>query len=501
MTANGHFAVDERGPAGPLPGARTALILLLAINLFNYIDRQVLAAVEPEIRRELLPPGQVPDDEARFKMGLLSTAFLLTYMFTAPLFGWLADRMSRWALVGIGVILWSLASGASGVPWGVPLTAAFWMLLLTRCFVGVGEGAYGPIAPTMIADLYPVKDRGRVLAWFYVAIPVGGALGYTLGEVVLGFAEWRWAFIVVVPPGLLLGLLCFLMREPPRGLTDAPAVAPQREVSDDAIATTPGVVGKRTDAPTAVPPRRAGLRDYVALFRIPSYVLNTLGMTAMTFAIGALAFWMPDYLEQQGAGAGARTIFGAITATSGLIATIAGGIIGDWLRRRWSGSYFIVSGIAMMLGFPAILGFLYLPFPYAWIFVFVTVFCLFFNTGPTNTILANVTHPSVRASAFALNILIIHALGDAISPPVIGYIAGAVDAGNVWEIRGGIASPHYDFPKSGMTVGFLVVSVMMLVGGVLWLWGARYLERDTARALTSLAPDPEPQPPTGAPPR
>src|SRR5262249_15626894 len=134
---------------------------------------------------------------------------------------------------------------------------------------------------------------------------------------------------------------------------------------------------------------------------------------------------------------------------------------------RYSGSYFLVSGCAMILGFPMILGFLYLPFPWAWIFVFLTVFCLFFNTGPTNTILANVTHPSVRASAFALNILIIHALGDAISPPLIGYIAGL----------------------TSRDVGFIVVSTLMLVGGLLWLWGTRYLQRDTERAPMSLAAD------------
>ncbi len=437
MTANGTTtaAPPQAGAQAPLPGARTALALLLAINLFNYIDRQVLAAVEPEIRKELLPPDRVPEEEARTKMGLLSTAFLLTYMLIAPLFGWLADRTSRWLLVGIGVILWSLASGASGLNWHLDLALGFWILLLTRCFVGVGEGAYGPVAPTMISDLYPIKDRGRVLAWFYVAIPVGGALGYTLGEIVQSAWGWRSAFLVVVPPGLLLGLLCFFMREPPRGQADAPGAAPRR---------------------------KAGLRDYLALFRIPSYVLNTAGMTAMTFAIGGLAFWMPDYLEYRKAGEGSRTIFGAITAGSGLIATILGGLVGDWLRPRYSGSYFLVSGVAMLFGFPMLLLFLWTPFPWAWIFVFLTVFCLFFNTGPTNTALANVTHPSVRASAFALNILIIHAFGDAISPPLIGYISG----------------------KTSRDVGFIVVSTLMLVGGVLWLWGARYLERDTALAMT-----------------
>ena len=446
MTTHG-VATLEPPTAGtcqqPLPGARTALLLLLVINMFNYIDRQVLAAVEPEIRRQLLPDEE--PGSAKFKMGLLSTAFLITYMVIAPLFGWLAERSSRWALVGIGVLLWSLASGASGLDWPVGLGAAFWLLLLTRCFVGVGEGAYGPVAPTMISDLYPIRERGRVLAWFYAAIPVGGALGYAFGEIVVGKVggpdAWRWAFYLVVPPGLLLGILCFMMREPPRGHSDL------------------GEVGSL---------RKASIQDYLALFRIPSYVLDTLGMTAMTFAIGGLAYWMPDYLEEKNApgllGIGPRTTFGIITVLSGLLATILGGIAGDRLRGRFPGSYFLVSGGAMLFGFPMMLLFLYVPFPAAWLFAFLAVFALFFNTGPTNTILANVTHPSVRASAFALNILIIHALGDAISPPVIGYIAG----------------------KTDMTVGFIVVSTFMMLGGVLWLWGARYLERDTALAPTRL---------------
>jgi MFS family permease len=385
-------------------------------------------------------------------MGWLSTAFLLTYMLTAPLFGWLADRTSRWILVGIGVGVWSLASGASGLHWGVSLAAAYWLLLLTRAFVGVGEGAYGPVAPTMLSDLYPVRDRGRVLAWFYLAIPVGGALGYAFGEIIKNTPAlgWHWAFYLVVPPGLVLTVLCFLMREPPRGQADAAQVQ-----------------------------RRAGLRDYLSLVHIPSYVLNTLGMTGMTFAIGGLAFWMPRFLQQHGAeglaGFGPRTLFGAVTAVAGLLATLLGGIAGDRLRDRFPGSYFLVSGAAMLVGFPMVLLVVWVPFPGAWVFIFLAVFCLFFNTGPTNTILANVTHPAVRASAFALNILVIHLLGDAISPPVMGYIAGLSRA--TWPER-----PSLD-------AAFVVVSAMMLVGGALWLWGSRYLERDTALAPTRLGPE------------
>jgi len=433
---------------GAMPGAGVALALLLGINLFNYIDRQVLAAVEPEIRKELFPAANAPDAspevkaDANARMGWLSSAFLITYIVAAPIFGFLADRLPRWLLIAFGVALWSAASGASGWNWGHNFALAYWMLFLTRCCVGIGEAAYGPVAPALISDLYPVKQRGQVLSYFYMAIPVGGALGYTLGDVVSRSSlGWRWAFYLVVPPGLLLGLWAFLMWKPKQG-----------SVGDRPAAT----------------PRPLAWDDYLSLARTPSYVLNTLGMAGMTFAIGGIAFWMPAYLEFRQVAPvgdiGARTIFGALTALSGLLATLAGGMAGDWLRNRWSGSYFIVSGAAMLLGFPMILLMLYTPFPYAWIFVFLAVFCLFFNTGPTNTILANVTHPSVRASAFALNILIIHVLGDVPSPPLMGYIAG----------------------YHGLNASFVVVSLAVLVGGLCWLWGAFYLERDTLLAPTRL---------------
>lgn len=452
----------------PLPGARTALVLLLSINLFNYIDRQVLAAVVPQIKQDFyLNPAAVPlaantaaalgtfangslaaastwfagmmvaGKSAEAELGWLQTAFMLSYMLLAPVFGWLADRHSRWRLIGVAVIVWSLASGGSG------LATGFLVLLVTRCFVGVGEAAYGPAAPTIISDLYPVRVRGSVLAWFYAAIPFGSALGYVLGGFVASrTGDWRWSFYVLVPPGLLLGLWCWFMREPARGQAEDKAVNAQR---------------------------RARLQDYLVLLRTPSYVLDTLGMTAMTFAVGGIGFWMPYYIVdvcQATTLENANLIFGAIVAVAGLVATLLGGMAGDALRKRFSGSYFLVAGFSMLLGFPLFLLVLYISFPspWAWMFLFLTCFCLFFNTGPTNTVLANVTHPAVRASAFAFNILILHLLGDAFSPAVIGIIA------------------HY----SNMYVGFLVVSAMILVGGVLWLCGAPYLARDTALAPTRL---------------
>jgi MFS transporter, Spinster family, sphingosine-1-phosphate transporter len=423
--------------SAPLPGARAALVLLLAINLFNYIDRQVLSSVVENIKTDLpkavLPAWAEHLLGSHALLGLLAMAFMATYMLTAPIFGWMAERVSRWWLVGIGVGLWSLASGASG------LATTFGILFLTRCFVGIGEGAYGPIAPDMISDLYPVQIRGRVLAWFYMAIPVGSALGYVLGGTIADLLNWRWAFWLVVPPGLLLAGWCWFMKEPPRGYADLGGSSPSRSPQ---------------------------WSDYLILLKTPSYVLVTLGMTAMTFAIGGIAFWMPyyihvfrDYGESQGF---VSTTFGAIVVVAGLGATLLGGYVGDKLRPRFPGSYFLVSGIAMLIGLPFSIAMLYVPFPWAWVFIFLACFCLFFNTGPTNTILANVSHPSIRASAFALNILVIHALGDVISPLIIGAIT--------------------DLSGDDMNLAFLVVSGMIFVGGLLWLWGTKYLEQDTKMA-------------------
>jgi MFS family permease len=412
------------------PGAGRALALLLAINLFNYIDRYILAAVEPLIADHFFA---ATDENAMAKTGALATAFLVSYMLLAPLFGWLADRFSRWLLIAGGVALWSLASGWSG------LAQTFAALVITRIFVGVGEAAYGPAAPTIISDLYPVEKRGRMLSFFYVAIPVGSALGYAFGGSVGQAWGWRWPFYLVTLPGLILAVVCLFMRDP-RG------------------------VRARAEQTHAKP--KITLTDVVALFRIPSYTLNTAAMTAMTFAIGGISFWLPRYLYKDRAAdfGGAPSLgqinltFGAITVVAGLLATLLGGWVGDRIRKRFPSSYFLVSGCAMLLAFPTTVLMLRTPFPGAWVLVFFAIFFLFFNTGPANAALANVTPTATRATAFALNILLIHALGDAISPPLIGWIAG----------------------QTSMNFAFLVVSATMVVASAFWLIGTRYLGRDTA---------------------
>ena len=503
--ANGEPKAGETGISAPAPGAGTALALLLGINLFNYIDRQILSATLPKIQ---LDAGVFrPDDpNLGLKLGLLTTGFMVSYMLLSPLFGWLGDRVSRWGLVGVAVILWSLATGGTG------LAAGFALLLATRCLVGIGEAAYGPVAPAMLSDLYPADHRGRVMSYFYLAIPVGSALGFVIGGQVADTAwGWRGAFLVAVVPGLLLGTLCFFMRDPGRRAAAEPT-------HTHAAPSYPDVVKE--------------------LGRIRSFVLCCAGMTLSTFVLGGVAAWAPVYiferearfvvsvdtfktlsdlrlsdggkvipdpvlanvfdlispdvmtvaqfrgrlrtrltdeeLTQYGAfidnaatAPGSLTTgkiglyFGAVVVMAGLVATLLGGLLGDRLRNRGlKGAYFHVAGWGTVLAFPFFLAMLFAPFPLAWVFMFLAVFWLFFNTGPANTVLANVTRSGVRATAFAVNILVIHLLGDAISPPIIGAIRDVAD----------------------LHAAFLGVSVLIPAAGLLWVLGARDLDEDTRRA-------------------
>lgn len=358
------------------------------------------------------------------KTGSLATVFLISYMVLSPLFGWLSDRYSRWKIIAFGAGLWSLATSGSG--WA----PVFAILVASRILVGAGEAAYGPAAPTIIADMFPKERRGMVLAWFFAAIPFGSAIGYLFGGTVGGAFGWRTPFHWAAIPGVILAVVCLFMKE-------------YRPASH---ATEP----------------KASWADYKGLIRIPSYVYNVAAQTAMTFAIGGMSFWAPNYFfndRKAGDLAEVNLIFGGITAVAGLGATLFGGWLADRLAKRHSGAYFLVSGGGILLAFPCTLAMLYAPFPLAWVLCFFAVFFLFFNIGPANTAIANVTAPAVRASAFAVNIFVIHTLGDAISPPLIGAI------GDKWSL----------------TVGFVVVSFAMLVAGLLWLFGAKYLEPDSEK--------------------
>jgi MFS family permease len=399
---------------------RYALGLLLAVNLLNYIDRQVLFAVFPLIKIDLSL-----SDTA---LGFLGSAFMLSYLLFAPLFGWLGDHWSRTRLAAGGLVVWSLATALAGYAPG------YRTLLAARATVGIGEASFGTVSPGLISDFFPKEQRGRILSWFYVAIPVGSALGYLLGGVLGQRYGWHAAFLLVGIPGLLLAVPIALLRTPPRGGDDAPPHAPGAKAST----------------------------GYAALFRNRSFVCNTLAMAAMTFAIGGLAQWIPSFLYRVHSLDVARgnTLFGATTVLAGILGTLVGGWLGDRWQKKNGKGYLLVSGWGFLIGAPFAAWAILAPgLTGCMVAIFFAEFFLFLNTGPLNTVIINVTDPAVRAMAFAVNIFFIHALGDAVSPAILGWLS------DQWDLRSAL----------------LITPGAMLLAGLFCFICGRYVVQDMAR--------------------
>jgi predicted MFS family arabinose efflux permease len=436
--AGGVAASPPQSPRASEPGraAWWALGVLTLINLFNYLDRYVPAALVESLRHSEL---HVPDAAS----GLLMSGFIVVYTLTSPLFGYLGDRGRRTHIVAAGIALWSVATGMAG------MARNFATLLVARSAVGVGEAAYMTISPAILADSFPRSSRGRVFAIFNSATPIGAALGYILGGLVGQHFGWRAAFYVAGFPGILLAVLMWRLPDPRRGAKEDKSEEPER--SDEPAGGGAGAkavaaataAGK--DAPIEL---RAAYRE---LGRNRTFVLTVAGYAAYTFALGALAFWAPSFLERErGVPAGDATVqFGIIVVATGFIGTFAGGWLGDVLQRRHEQAYLWLSGIATLAAAPvALVAFTSPSRPVYMSAIVVAELLLFVSTGPINSTIVNVVPPALRATAGAVNILFIHLLGDVPSPPLIGVISDA----------------------SSLAKAFLVLPGMMAVSGLIWMY-------------------------------
>ncbi len=413
---------------------RTAIVVLLTgLNFLNYLDRFIVAAVLPRIQDDLLL--------SNFEGGLLATVFLLGYFLTSPLFGKLGDRVSRKKLIAFGVLTWSAATIASG------LASSLMTLIFARIAVGIGEASYATLAPTIIDDISPPEKKGKMLAIFFLAVPVGSALGYLLGGYIQNVWGWRAAFFVGGGPGIGLALLCLLIDEPVR---------------------------------THLASANTRLSETIAsLFRIPLYRRAVLGYCAHTAAIGAFSFWAPTFLSERFFGDLSKTLsstdmanavianaspwwgtwdlnaallevnksgvlqsanfwFGVTTVIAGAIGTIVGGRLADRAIRGLppvpagadhlhsanllaANAQLRVCAIGVAIAFPMTALAFFLPS--AWMF-FAVAGCaeigLFMSTAPINAIMLRTAPVFMRASAMATAIFAIHLLGDLWSPSVVG---------------------------------------------------------------------------------
>jgi len=390
-----------------ISAALVTLALLIALNLLNYVDRYILPGELSLIQNEFHATDQ--------QMGALTTALFITYMLTAPLTGWLGDRFRRKPLIIAGAILWSLATLATA--W----VHDYWTLYFRHAIVGVGEATFGIFAPAVLADFYPERDRNRILSIFYVAIPLGAALGYEAGGRMGTLWGWRAPFFVCAIPGLAIAALyAWLAREPQRGGVDRVAATAARAT----------VVG---------------------LFSNPAFLTATFGLATLTFAMGGISNWVPEFLRRfagLSTGKAAFTV-AAITAVDGIFGTVVGGWIAQhWLRHDHRALYLLSFwSVALTLPFGALVFFG--PRQLAIPALALAEFFLFLNTGPLNAAIVNSVSAPVRATAVSFNLFCIHAFGDTFSPQIIGYLS---DRSN---LRLGL----------GATLVFLLISCVILRTG------------------------------------
>jgi len=397
--------------------AMGTFVLLLALNMLNYIDRYILSGEVLPIQREFHATDH--------QMGALATAFFFVYMLAAPATGWLGDRLRRKPLIIAGALLWSLAT-----------LAALWVhsyatLYIRQALVGIGEATFGIFAPAVLSDFYPERERNRVLSMFYVAIPVGAALGYLAGGELGSLWGWRAPFFICALPGFVVAALYgWIGREPERGASDQLR-------------------------PTLT---RSSFRG---LFTNAAFLTATFGLAALTFAMGGISWWAPEFLRRfAGLSMGnASLAVGAITVVDGIAGTIVGGWIAQlWLRTNHRALYLVSFWsvlITMLFGALLFFG----PRGWALPMLFAAEFFLFLNTGPLNTAIVNSVSAPVRATAISINLFCIHFFGDTFSPQIIGIISD----------------------RTNLRVGMGATVVMLAVSCAILLAGARYapsLEQD-----------------------
>jgi MFS family permease len=409
-----------------MASANFSLGVLAFINLLSYLDRYVVAGVLESLKHSDLGLSDA-------NLGSLMSGFLIVYTVLAPVFGALGDRRSRPRLIALAVACWSFATAMSG------FAVNYLTLFIARASVGVGEAAYVTIAPSLLSDYFPVRQRGRIMAIFFCAIPVGSALGYVVGGLVDKHFGWRMAFFVAGVPGLVLAALCLLLRDPPRGIQDrAPDATP--------LAQTPA------SAPRAGIGRETW-ETYGRLLHNKPYALTVLGYAAYTFCVGGLAYWMPAFLERaRGMPRAEATVsFGTIVVVTGFVGTFVGGWMSDYFAKYSKQAYLWLSAIATLVAAPLV--WLALTGPPSLYFTYMVSaqLCLFLSTGPINAAIVNLVMASERASAIALSVFAIHLLGDALSPFLVGILSDAFS----------------------LQQAIKILPLAVLAGGLVWAWAAR----------------------------
>ncbi|XP_027887111.1 sphingosine-1-phosphate transporter SPNS2 isoform X8 [Xiphophorus couchianus] len=428
-------------------------------NVLNYMDRSTVAGVLLDIQRHY----EVTDSGA----GLLQTVFICSFMVAAPIFGYLGDRFNRKVILSCGIFFWSTVTLLSSFI----SKEHYWLFVLSRGLVGIGESSYSAISSTIIGDMYTSNSRTMMLSVFYLAIPLGSGLGYILGSGAKDAAEdWHWALRVSPFLGITVGALILLfVPDPKRGSAD--------------------------HMEGHIPHSQSWISDMKALAKNRSYVFSSLATAAVSFATGAFSMLIPIYLHRaqvvqkeveactkKVCSSRDSLIFGAITCVTGLLGLVIGAAATRFFRRKTERADPLVCAISM-LGSAIFICLIFVvaknSIVGAYVCIFIGETLLFVNWALTADILMFVIIPTRRATAVAFQSFTSHLLGDAGSPYLIGKISD--------KLQERFASSElWKFLSLGYAL--MLCPFIIVLGGMFFLATALYFldDREKAEKLKKL---------------
>jgi len=473
--------------------------LLTLINLLNYTDRNVVFALFEPIKRSLVLSDQ--------QLGWLGSAYVIVLSLAALPLGVVGDLKSRRAVIAFGVGLWSLFTALGAT------VSRFWQLLFCRSMVGVGEAGYGPAAQALIAEFFKGRQRAFAIGIYSVGMTFGGVLGIWLGGVLAEyFHSWRPVFVAVGIPGFLLALLASRLREPQRHappsiratveawyergrarvrqalilarpliwLTVAGALVsstldlfqglpPGLDTAAFAACVSAGIIwtvvrlvpvavrGTTEAGEVAATAFGEFLQASAIVLRTPTLIWMFLGGALVTFAVNGLIAWAPSFLQRTHglSVAAVGRQFGVWGLLGGALGGLFGGRVGDWLLGRWSGGRVVVSGAGFVLGGPVCAALLLVDELRLFVPLLLATFFLYsWYNGPLSAVILDVVPPAVRASVIGGYVLFSHLAGDAIAPPLIGYLSD----------RFGLRPAMLLLPTAGAVGGLVILIALTTVG-------------------------------------
>ena len=490
-------------------GSRTyaayVLGLLTLINLLNYLDRNVVYAVFEPIKQDL----HVSDAQ----LGWLGSAYIIVLSLAALPLGVIGDLRSRRSVITWGVAVWSAATAAGG------FVRQFWQLFACRALVGFGEAGYGPASQAIIAQYYKGRRRAFAIGIYSVGMALGGVLGIWFGGVIAERYGWRWAFIWMGVPGLVLALLASRLREldrrPPRPLlqtlqgwwqeglrgvvryigplalcagigallagilaliegvpsqvnTAVFGVAVSIGVAWTVWRLVPAAMRRTSEAGEVAAGALEDFQDAAALvLRTPTLVWVFLGGAMVTFSVNGLIAWAAAFMQRVHGFSVARVgaEFGLWGLAGGVTGALFGGRLADRLQQRWRGGRVLASGAGFVIGGPVCAALLLVD-DLRWFapLVMATYFLYTWYNGPLIAVILDVVPSAVQASVLGAFVLFSHLAGDALAPPLIGYLSDRTGS-----LRGAM----------------LLLPAVGVLGGVIILVALTTVSRDMERVKAS----------------